>query len=481
MSIHDNAIPGDAEAFPARSGPAGSLPLAAGDLLLDAARRGVAYRAAAATRRVSPTADALTGLTELGGALPEDGREAHAVIALLDRVASPATVTMSGGRYFGFVNGSSLPVTVASNWLATAWDQNCALQVMSPAVAAIESVALRWTLDVLRLPPSCAGAFVVGATMANLTALAAARHAVLQRAGWDVDNDGLNGAPAVTVVVGAEVHATVRRVLGLLGLGRMRTVNLPVDGQGRIIARDLPPLTGPSIVCLQAGNVNTGAFDPAPALCAWAHEHEAWVHVDGAFGLWARATESVAAQATGYELADSWATDAHKWLNVPYDCGIAMVRDDAALLAAMAMTAAYLPPSGVRDPMHYSPDGSRRARAVDVWSALAFLGRRGVADLVDRCCAHAARMASGLTTAGHHVLNEVTLNQVLVSFGSDAATAQVIAAVQAAGVCWCGGTRWQGRDAMRISVSSYATTDADIDASLQSILACATAVAGGQA
>ena len=475
MSNHDSAIEPGTEALPA------SQVFPAADLLLDAARRGVAYRAAAGTRRVTPTADALSGLVELGGELPADGRDPHAVIALLDRVASPATVTMSGGRYFGFVNGSSLPVTVASNWLATAWDQNCALQVMSPAVAALESVALRWTLDALRLPLSCAGAFVVGATMANLTALAAARHAVLQGAGWDVDNDGLNGAPAVTVVVSAEVHATVRRVLGLLGLGRMRTVNLPVDGQGRILARDLPRLDGPSIVCLQAGNVNTGAFDPAPALCDWAHAHNAWVHVDGAFGLWARAAETVAVQADGYDLADSWATDAHKWLNVPYDCGIAMVRDDAALRAAMAMTAAYLPPSGVRDPMHYSPDGSRRARAVDVWAALAFLGRRGVADLVDRCSRHAARIAQGLAHAGHHVLNEVTLNQVLVSFGSDAATAQVIAAVQAAGVCWCGGTRWQGHEAMRVSVSSYATTDADVDASLQSILACAAAVESSQA
>jgi glutamate/tyrosine decarboxylase-like PLP-dependent enzyme len=273
----------------------------------------------------------------------------------------------------------------------------------------------------------------------------------------------------------------VRRVLGLLGFGRTRAVVLPVDGQGRIIARDLPRLTGPAIVCLQAGNVNSGAFDPASALCAWAHDHGAWVHVDGAFGLWARACPSRAAQAEGYDLADSWATDAHKWLNVPYDCGIAMVKNAPALRAAMAMTAAYLPPSGVRDPMHYSPDGSRRARAVDVWAALAFLGRDGVADLVEHCCAHATRMAQGLSGAGHEVLNEVTLNQVLVAFGDDAQTTRVIEAVQAAGVCWCGGTRWQGREAMRISVSSYATTDADIDASLASILDCASAVAAGRA
>jgi glutamate/tyrosine decarboxylase-like PLP-dependent enzyme len=451
------------------------------DLLLDAARRGVRYRETVADRRVAPDAAALAGLNGFAGALPDHGRDPSDVLDQIDRLGSPATVTMSGGRYFGFVNGSSLPITVASNWLATAWDQNCALHVMSPAAATIEATALRWTLDALRLPIDSAGAFVVGATMANFTGLAAARHAVFARAGWDVDNDGLHGAPPITVVLGAEVHATVRRVLGLLGLGRSRAVVLPVDGQGRIAARDLPPLNGPAIVCLQAGNVNSGAFDPAPELCAWAHGHGAWVHVDGAFGLWARACPDRAAQAEGYDLADSWATDAHKWLNVPYDCGVAMVRDEAALRAAMAMTAAYLPPSGVRDPMHYSPDGSRRARAVDVWAALAFLGRHGLAAMVDGCCRHASRMASGLAAAGHDVLNEVTLNQVLVAFGDDSRTARVIAAVQAAGVCWCGGTNWHGREAMRISVSSYATTDADIDASLASILACAADVAGGRA
>jgi glutamate/tyrosine decarboxylase-like PLP-dependent enzyme len=461
MSTNDSATLPSAEA------------LSTAALLRDAAERGVRYRSELAGRRVFPAAAARAALAGFARPLPERGRPDHAVLEELDRLGSPATVTMAGGRYFGFVNGSSLPVTVASNWLATAWDQNVALHVMSPAAATLEAVALDWTLDALRLPADSAGAFVVGATMANVTALAAARHAVLARAGWDVDEDGLPGAPPITVVVGAEVHSTVRRALGLLGLGRSRALVLPVDGQGRIAAADLPALDGPAIVCLQAGNVNTGAFDPAPALCAWAHAHGAWVHVDGAFGLWARACPARAWLADGYERADSWATDGHKWLNVPYDCGIAMVRDEPALRAAMAMTAAYLPPSGARDPMAYSPDGSRRARAVDVWAALASLGRSGLAELVDRCCRHAARMARGLAAAGHEVLNEVALNQVLVAFGDDARTAQVIARVQEAGVCWCGGTRWQGRDAMRISVSSHATTDDDVDASLASILACA--------
>jgi glutamate/tyrosine decarboxylase-like PLP-dependent enzyme len=448
------------------------------DLLLDAAARGIRYRAFLPTRRVAPTPEAVAQLSGLGGALPERGRDPRFVIAQLDNLGSPATVGMAGGRYFGFVNGSSLPVTVASNWLATAWDQNAALHTMSPTVAAVESIALRWTLDALRLPADAAGAFVVGATMANFTALAAARHAVMRRAGWDVDRDGLAGGPPVTIVVGAEVHATVRRVLGLLGFGRARTVDLPVDGQGRIKATALPRLSGPAIVCIQAGNVNTGAFDPAPALCDWAAAHGAWVHVDGAFGLWARATPRLAALVDGFERADSWATDAHKWLNVPYDCGMALVRDDAALRAAMAVSAAYLPPSGIRDPMHYSPDGSRRARAVDVWAALAFLGRDGLAALVDRCCRHAARLAEALWNAGHEVLNDVTLNQVLVAFGSAERTRQVVAAIQEDGVCWCGGTTWQGREAMRISVSSWATTDEDIERSLTSILACARAATG---
>lgn len=468
MSHYDNATATGVEA------------LSDAALLLDAARRGVRYRETVAQRPVTPAPAAVAALDALGVPLPAQGLPPAQVLDQIDRLGSPATQAMAGGRYFGFVNGSSLPVTVAAHWLATAWDQNCALYTMSPAGAAFEAAALRWLLDVLRLPADAAGAFVVGATMASFTALAAARHRVLAHVGWDVDADGLAGAPPVTVVVGAEVHATVRRVLALLGLGRDRARVLPVDGQGRIQARDLPRLDGPAIVCLQAGNVNTGACDPAGPLCDWAHEHGAWVHVDGAFGLWARAAgRERAAQADGVDQADSWATDAHKWLNVPYDCGIAIVRDGQALQAAMAMSAAYLPASGPRDPMAFSPDGSRRARGVDVWAALAVLGRHGVADLVERCSTHATRMADGLRAAGVEVLNDVTLNQVLVAFGDDVTTRAVIAAVQEAGVCWCGGTRWRGREAMRISVSSYATTAADVEASLASILECARAISAG--
>jgi glutamate/tyrosine decarboxylase-like PLP-dependent enzyme len=460
MREQNNAIAPSEEAFPSSTA----------EILRDAAERGIRYRETLDQRGVAPTPQAVTNLARFRTGLSHHGTEPARILALLDDVGSPATVTMAGGRYFGFVNGSSLPITVAAHWLATAWDQNCALYAMSPAASVLEEVALEWVLEALRLPPASAGAFVVGATMANFTALAAARHAVLARAGWDVDNEGLFGAPPITVLVGEEAHASVRRALALLGLGRTRTVNVAVDAQGRLRPQDLPDARGPVIVCIQAGNVNSGAIDPAPPVCDWARRHGAWVHVDGAFGLWARALPRLNRLVEGYELADSWATDAHKWLNVPYDCGIDMVRDAAALRSAMAMTAAYLPPSGVRDPMHYSPDASRRARAVDVWAALAHLGKAGLADLVDRCCRHAQRMAQRLLDGGCRILNQVDLNQVLVSFGDDATTDRVIEWVREDAICWCGGTRWRDQNAMRISVSSWATTEKDVDLSAQAIL-----------
>jgi glutamate/tyrosine decarboxylase-like PLP-dependent enzyme len=306
--------------------------------------------------------------------------------------------------------------------------------------------------------------------MANFTALAAARHAVLARVGWDVEGDGLIGAPGVQVVVGAEAHATLLKALALLGLGRNRVTVVPTDEQGRMRAEALPELRGPAIVCLQAGNVNSGAFDPVPELCSWAHAAGAWVHVDGAFGLWAAAAPERAWLVDGVAEADSWATDAHKWLNVPYDSGLAFVRDLLAIRAAMAQTAAYYIAGEQREPMHYTPETSRRARGVEVWAALRTLGRAGVADLVERTCQLAARFADGLRRAGYEVLNEVVLNQVLVSFGTDELTRQVIDAVQSDGTCWCGGTVWHGRAAMRISVSSWATTQADVDRSLEAML-----------
>ncbi|HET6438626.1 MAG TPA: aminotransferase class V-fold PLP-dependent enzyme [Anaeromyxobacter sp.] len=443
------------------------------ELLADAARRAASYLDGLRERKVGPAPAAIHALASLDVPLPAHPTEAALVLAELDRLVSPATMAMAGPRFFGFVIGGALPVTVAAAALATAWDQNSAKWAVTPGTAALEKVALGWVLEALGLPREAAGGFVTGATAANFTALAAARHAVLARVGWDVEERGLLGAPLVQVVVGEEAHVSVLKALAMLGLGRGRVVRVPVDGQGRLRPEKLPPLSAPSIVCLQAGNVNTGAFDPAEPVIARAHRAGAWVHVDGAFGLWAAAAPGRAHLAAGLAEADSWATDAHKWLNVPYDSGLALVRDRAALLAAMGISAAYLPEAGLRDPADLTPELSRRARGVEVWAALRSLGRSGLADLVEQCCRHAERFAAGLVAGGHEVLNEVVLNQVLVSFGGDERTRRVIAALQEDGTCWCGGTVWQGRTAMRISVSNWATTDEDVERSLAAMLRAA--------
>jgi glutamate/tyrosine decarboxylase-like PLP-dependent enzyme len=443
-------------------------------LLEDASRRAARYLEALPGRRVAPLPADVDRLTALDGPLPDEPADPAEVLRILDEVVSPATMAMAGPRFFGFVIGGSLPVTVASSWLATAWDQATHLFDVTPGTATLEDVALRWVVDALALPRGTGGAFVTGATMANLAGLAAARSAVLARAGWDVEARGLFGAPPITVVVGAEVHTSLLKALALLGLGRERVVTVPVDGQGRMRADAFPDAAGaPAIVCLQGGNVNTGAFDPAAEIVPRARRAGAWVHVDGAFGLWAAAAPARRRLVAGFEGADSWAVDAHKWLNVPYDSGVVLVRDPPALRRAMAVHAAYLPPSARRDPCDYTPELSRRARGVEVWAALRSLGRGGLADLVERTCRHASRFARGLAAAGHRVLNDVVLNQVLVSFGGDEETRHVIAAVQRDGTCWCAGTAWQGHAAMRISVSSWATTEEDVDRSLAAILAAA--------
>jgi len=437
------------------------------DLLDDAARRSAGYLASLPTRRVAPTEDAVAALAGFDMPMPAGPQPAMRTLDLLDTLGSPATTASASGRYFGFVTGGALPITVASNWLATAWDQNAALHHAAPAVSKLEKVALRWLLDVLGLPATAGGAFVTGATMANFTALAAARQAVLARAGWNVEADGLFGAPPITVVVGDEVHPTLLKALGLLGLGRKRLLRVPVDGQGRMRPECLLALQGPAIVCAQAGNVNTGAVDPLQPVIAHAHAHGAWVHVDGAFGLWAAASPGLSSLVSGIGQADSWATDAHKWLNVPYDSGIAFVRDAPALVAAMAVSADYLPTEGVaRNPADHTPELSRRARGVDVWAALHTLGRSGLAEMIERCCGHARRFAHELQAMGATVLNEVVLNQVLVSFGEPELTRRIVTALQQEGTCWCGPTVWQGRTAMRISVSSWATTGEDVTRSL---------------
>ena len=445
------------------------------ELLSDALGRSLHYLGGVADRPVAPTREAVDGLSELDFTLPATGLPAMDVLRLVDVAGSPATVASNGPRYFGFVIGGALPIAQAASWLGAAWDQNAALTVMSPAAAQLNSVALRWIIELLGLPGSVAGVFVTGATMANATCLAAARDAVLTRNGWDAAGQGLIGAPAVTVVVGAEVHTTVRKALGIVGLGRDRAVVLPADDQGRIDPASLPSLTGPSIVCLQAGNVNTGASEPFAPLIEWARRHDAWIHVDGAFGLWAAASPEYAGQVAGVDGADSWATDCHKWLNTTYDCGVALIRDPEALRAAMEASASYLPGASA-EMMGMTPESSQRARGLEVWAVLASLGRDGVAELVDTSCRLARRFADGMRAAGFDVLNDVGLNQVLVSFGSAERTDAVIAAVQQDGTCWCGPTTWQSIRAMRVSVSGWSTTEDDIDRSVAAVRACASAV-----
>ena len=442
------------------------------ELLVDAANRAANYLEGLRLRDVRPLRGSIERLMEvLNGPLPATPSRPTDVLALLDDYGSPATVASAGGRYFGFVTGGAMPVTVAAQYLAAAWDQNCFSFVSSPAVACIESTALRWVKAVLGLPATAEGALVTGATMANFTCLAAARNSTLREYGWDVDRHGLFGAPALTVVLGEEAHATIYKVLSMLGLGRDRILCVPSDGQGCIRPELLPSVAGPAIVCIQAGNVNSGAFDPASAVIEWARRCKAWVHVDGAFGLWALASPAHASRASAFVGADSWAMDAHKWLNVPYDSGIAIVRDAQALGRAMSISGAYLPVGGEhRDAMNLTPDSSRRARAVEVWSALKSLGRSGVAELVNRNCRQARRMADEMTRAGVEVLNEVVLNQVVVTFGDDERTQRVIASIQNSGRCWCGITTWKRRIAMRISVSSWATTEEDVDLSIRAIL-----------
>ncbi len=449
------------------------------DILRSAAERAILYLVGLNDRGVRPDPAAVARLKVFDIPFPEKPTEPSTIVQMLDEFVSPATMGMAGRRFFGFVIGGSLPVSLAANWMAGAWDQNSALYQVTPATAHLEQVALQWLITLFGLPPASGGAFVTGATLAHFTALAAARHAVLEREGWNVESDGLFGAPPITVVVGEEVHPSLVKSLGLLGLGRSRVQRVPVDGQGRMRATAIPSMKGPTIVCAQAGNVNTGSFDPLDEICERAHEAGAWVHIDAAFGLWAAVAPSRKYLAKGIGEGDSWGTDAHKWLNVPYDCGFAFVRHREALRAAMAITAEYLPTeTQFRNPSDYTPELSRRARGVEVWSALMSLGRSGLEEMIERSCRQARSFAEGLTTAGYHVLNDVVLNQVLVSFGDAETTQRVIEEIQTDGTCWCGGTVWQGQTAMRVSVSSWATTDDDVEKSLTAMIRCAKKYVG---
>ena len=439
-------------------------------LLEETANRAVQYLRSLPGRSVAPSPDSIAALNQLGGPLPEAPTDPAQVLALLDTIGSPATVATAGPRYFGFVIGGTLPAALAANWLAGAWDQNGAMQIMSPVAARLEEIVLQWTIDLLNLPAGSGAGFVTGTTMANFTSLAAARTTLLARAGWNVEENGLFGAPSIHVVVGDEVHVSVLKALSLLGFGRSRVTRVPADHQGRMRPDALPPLDEYTLLCIQAGNVNTGAFDPAEEICARARDANSWVHVDGAFGLWAGLSPQYAPLLAGVNAADSWAIDCHKWLNVPYDSGLAVVRDPRHLQAAMSISAAYLTPGNNREPWHFVPEASRRARAIELWAAIRSLGRDGLRDLVERNCRQARLFAQLLGAAGFTILNEIILNQVLVSFGTAEQTRQIIAAIQNDGTCWCGGTEWQGNTAMRISVSSWATRDEDVERSADAMI-----------
>lgn len=424
-------------------------------------------------RAVAPTEQAIAGLSSFREPLPEEPTRAEIVLEMLHKYGSPASVAKNNGRFFGFVNGGLLPAALGASWMVSAWDQNAAFFVQSPVAITLEEVALGWVRELLGLPEGTGGAVVTGATMANFSALASARHAILARSGWNVETDGLFGAPPINVVVSQEAHASVHKALSLLGMGRDRVTRVRTDNQGRMRADELPHLDANTILVLQAGNVNTGAFDPAAAICPAAREAGAWIHVDGAFGLWTKTSPQYRHLVRGFEMADSWATDAHKWPNIGYDCGIALVRDPEQLREAMSMSASYLALGDHREPSDYNPELSRRARGVELWAGLRSLGRARMAEIIERTSAHAKRFAEGLKGAGFQILNEVVINQVLVSFGSREKTLATVARLQKEGTCWCGSTVWQGKTAMRISVSNWSTTEEDVERSLAAMIAAA--------
>lgn len=432
-------------------------------------------------------------LASMGGDLPLIGEDSLQLIEELWKTADPGLVATVGPRYFGFVVGGSLPAAVAADWLTTTWDQNGGLYVLSPAAAAAELIAGGWLIDLLGLPKESSVGFVTGGTMANFTGLAAGRHALFRGLNWDVEERGLIGAPEITVVTNDESHVSIFASLQMLGLGRGRVVRVPADGQGRMQVAELRRLLGdihtPVLVCAQAGNVNTGAFDPVPEIAAVLQDRPAWLHVDGAFGLWAASSPKHQALARGLELADSVSVDCHKWLNVPYDSGVVFVRDAAAHQAAMTLNAPYYvtAPGAERDNSNWVPEASRRARGFTVYAALRSLGRQGIAELVDRGCRLARLMAELLAQGpGVEILNDVVLNQVLVRFtppaGGDADefTSAVIKRVQEEGTCWLGGTTWHGVRAMRVAVSNWSTTERDIELSAAAILKCAKTAAEQQ-
>lgn len=441
------------------------------ELFEEARRYALSYMDAAREREVFPSEAALLGLSEFRETLPEGPGDPHAILELLHRRGSPATVAQTGGRYFGFVNGGILPAALASKWLADTWDQNAALYVTSPIASYLEALCEEWLVDLFGLPSGTVAGFVGGTSTATLCGLAAGRDELLSRAGWDQRGRGLSGAPPLKVVLGEQAHATVFKALSLLGIGREQVVVVPSDEEGRMMAERAPPFDGLTLLILQAGNVSTGSFDPFKPLCERARKAGAWVHVDGAFGLWAAASATRRTLVEGVEGADSWSTDAHKTLNAPYDSGIIFCRHQKALERSMSNTGSYIAYSENRDGMRYSLEMSRRARSIELWASLKSLGRRGIGELVDSLCENALRFGSGLAAEGFTILNDIVFNQVLVSCGEGSLTASTMEALQASGEAWCGPSTYKGSPAIRISVCSYMTTDADVDRSIRAFVA----------
>ncbi len=423
-------------------------------------------------RDVTPTAESMKELQNFEEELPNQSCSSSEILELLHRYGSENTVMTTGGKYFGFVCGSSLPVSLAAKWLSDVWDQNCGLYVMSPIAAKLEELCERWVVSLLQLPKDTAAGFVSGSSSAIICALTAARNSLLQKQNWDVAGQGLFGAPQIKVVLGEQAHSSVFKALALLGLGKDRVTLVPVDDQGRMLPEKLPALDASTLLIVQAGNVNSGAFDPLDELCEKAEKAGAWVHVDGAFGLWAAASNKYSHLTRGIEKADSWSVDAHKTLNVPYDSGIVLCRDRNALVGAMQASGSYIQYSEHRDGMLYTTEMSRRARSIELWAALKYLGRQGVQELIDMLCENAVYFADRLSECGFTVLNDVVFNQILIKGSSDRSTKQLLTNIQNSGKCWCGGAVWKMEPVIRISVCSWQTTKQDIDECVEVFKAC---------
>lgn len=439
-------------------------------ILHSAAKHALNYLNELPERRVFPDTTSLEKLQTFSFPLPEQSTDAENILELLHQAGSPNTVATNGGRYFGFVFGGTLPASMAASWMISAWDQNAVFKISSPVAAHIEKITGEWLLQLLQLPKESAAGFVTGTTMANFCGAIAARYYLSKQMGWDIKAKGMIGAPPIRLIVGEEVHASMQRALLLAGFGLDNLIKVPTDEQGRIIPEHFPEIDSSTFICLQAGNVNSGAIDPVKTICIKAKEKGAWVHIDGAFGLWARVSSKKKQMTDGCDLADSWAIDLHKWLNVPYDSGLIICRHPEILQNALSVSAAYLPDTGEPEPFFYTPEMSRRARGIETWAALCSLGKTGAVDLIERCCRLAEKFADNLKKAGFKILNEVVLNQVLVSFGDAEITNRIIKKIQEEGTCWCGGTVWKGKTAMRISVSSWVTTEEDIDKCSEAII-----------